>query len=756
VKAVQLLLNSYLPEEFRNYEREYTKKEIMGILAGIAEKYPDKYADTIAKIAKAGRENSYLQGETLGLEDMKPTFDKQPILDEMHKKVKATKLIRDPEKQKTARMAVYMDTLNKLHKETMSSSMQKKTTLANSVLSGARGNPTQLRSMITSPGLYADYKDNPIDLFVENSYGEGLRPADYLASTFGARKSVIATKACYHIDTQVLKIVNGILYEVAIKDIKVGDTIMGADREGNSFPTKVKAVYDQGLQDVYEWILYGNICEKSVWCTEDHKFSTDQGIKTIKDIHAKELAIRFLKNNNVEYCYVKNTSLLGQLPCIDIEVDSPDHLFVLANGLIGSNSTADAGFLGKQMGFSSADLVVTEEDSGSSHGIKLSTDHLGDLKGRVLARPVGPFNAGTVIDKQVLAEINKKKIPFVLVKSPLTSYTKQGIDAQSIGMMPDKRFARIGDAVGLTASSASSEPVIQGSLGTKHLSGAVKGQKMQFSGFNVINQMMQAPKTFPNKAVLAELDGFVEKVEEAPQGGYYIHIGGEKHYTGLGVEPLVKAGQEVEAGEQLADGLIDPKDILRLRGIGEARKYYVDRLRQIYDDSGIPVERINLELLARNAINHITLEDNTDYPDIIPDTVISYNEFASRYKPAEDSKELRPTKAVGTYLQSPALHYTIGTRVTPKIAKELEETGYDSVYASPKEPPFKPLFSRLMTANENQEDWFGRLHGSHLTKNLQTAAEQGQDTNILSNTHFAPRFAYGKDFGKTLTTTGKY
>lgn len=614
MKAVQLLLNSYLPEEFRNYEREYTKKEIMGILAGIAEKYPDKYADTIAKIAKAGRENSYLQGETLGLEDMKPTFDKQPILDEMHKKVKATKLIKDPEKQKAARMSVYMETLDKLHKETMSSSMQKKTTLANSVLSGARGNPTQLRSMITSPGLYADYKDNPIDLFVENSYGEGLRPADYLASTFGARKSVIATKA----------------------------------------------------------------------------------------------------------------------------------------------STADAGFLGKQMGFSSADLVVTEEDSGSSHGIKLSTDHLGDLKGRVLARPVGPFNAGTVIDKQVLAEINKKKIPFVLVKSPLTSYTKQGIDAQSIGMMPDKRFARIGDAVGLTASSASSEPVIQGSLGTKHLSGAVKGQKMQFSGFNVINQMMQAPKTFPNKAVLAELDGFVEKVEEAPQGGYYIHIGGEKHYTGPGVEPLVKAGQEVEAGEQLADGLIDPKDVLRLRGIGEARKYYVDRLRQIYDDSGIPVERINLELLARNAINHITLEDNTDYPDIIPDTVISYNEFASRYKPAEDSKELRPTKAIGTYLQSPALHYTIGTRVTPKIAKELEETGYESVYASPKEPPFKPLFSRLMTANENQEDWFGRLHGSHLTKNLQTAAEQGQDTNILSNTHFAPRFAYGKDFGKNLPTTGKY
>lgn len=614
MKAVQLLLNSYLPEEFRNYEREYTKKEIMGILAGIAEKYPDKYADTIAKIAKAGRENSYLQGETLGLEDMKPTFDKQPILDEMHKKVKATKLIRDPEKQKTARMAIYMETLDKLHKETMSSSMQKKTTLANSVLSGARGNPTQLRSMITSPGLYADYKDNPIDLFVENSYGEGLRPADYLASTFGARKSVIATKA----------------------------------------------------------------------------------------------------------------------------------------------ATADAGFLGKQMGFSSADLVVTEEDSGSSHGIKLSTDHLGDLKGRVLARPVGPFNAGTIVDKSVMAEINKRKLPYVLVKSPLTSYTKQGIDAQSIGMMPDKRFARIGDSVGLTASSASSEPVIQGSLGTKHLSGAVKGKKMQFSGFNVINQMMQAPKTFPNKAVLAELDGFVEKVEEAPQGGYYIHIGGEKHYTGPGVEPLVKVGQEVEAGEQLADGLIDPKDVLRLRGIGEARKYYVDRLRQIYDDSGIPVERINLELLARNAINHITLEDNTDYPDIIPDTVISYNEFASRYKPAEDSKELRPTKAVGTYLQSPALHYTIGTRVTPKIAKELEETGYESVYASPKEPPFKPLFSRLMTANENQEDWFGRLHGSHLTKNLQTAAEQGQDTNILSNTHFAPRFAYGKDFGKTLTTTGKY
>ena len=41
--------------------------------------------------------------------------------------------------------------------------------LANTVFSGARGNPTQLNAMLTTPGIYTDYKDEPIELFVHNS-----------------------------------------------------------------------------------------------------------------------------------------------------------------------------------------------------------------------------------------------------------------------------------------------------------------------------------------------------------------------------------------------------------------------------------------------------------------------------------------------------------------------------------------------------------------------------------------------------------
>ena len=53
--------------------------------------------------------------------------------------------------------------------------------------------------MLSTPGLYTDANDNVIPLFIRNSFAEGLRPAEYLAGTYGARKSVL----CLHQDTHV-------------------------------------------------------------------------------------------------------------------------------------------------------------------------------------------------------------------------------------------------------------------------------------------------------------------------------------------------------------------------------------------------------------------------------------------------------------------------------------------------------------------------------------------------------------------------
>ena len=48
--------------------------------------------------------------------------------------------------------------------------------------------------MITTPGLYTDFKGRTIPLFIRKSYAEGLTPAELLSSTFGTRSSIINIK----------------------------------------------------------------------------------------------------------------------------------------------------------------------------------------------------------------------------------------------------------------------------------------------------------------------------------------------------------------------------------------------------------------------------------------------------------------------------------------------------------------------------------------------------------------------------------
>lgn len=296
----------------------------------------------------------------------------------------------------------------------------------------------------------------------------------------------------------------------------------------------------------------------------------------------------------------------------------------------------------------------------------------------------------------------------------------------------------------------------QGALHSKHSGGAFGGTKKTFAGFDVINRFVQTPEEFPDRATVASMDGFVTKVVDAPQGGTHVYVGDEQHYVPPGFPVLVKEGDEVEAGDQLSEGLVDPGDVVRLRGLGEGRRYYSDRLKEILDDSGMAADRRDTEMLARAALNHVKVDDAADDAPYLPGDTLSYSYLSRNYVPPEDTSSYATSKAVGKFLQRPALHYTLGTRITPKIARRLEEAGFSEVQASDQAPSFQPEMTRLRTAAQSGRDWMASMHTSYLKKNLEEHAIRGDDTNVRENIHFAPRLAIGEGFGKEVERTGKF
>lgn len=143
---------------------------------------------------------------------------------------------------------------------------------------------------------------------------------EYLALTAAKSFSEPLTQAavgCLHPDTMVLMGDNTVK---ALKDIKVGDYVMGASRFGMQEPAEVTNVWDKGVVPIYDNIWEG---DKHVLATLNHKVLDDfEGVPVIVPVGDCE----------VEHTFV------GDLPALDIEVDNEDHLFVLANGLIVSNS----------------------------------------------------------------------------------------------------------------------------------------------------------------------------------------------------------------------------------------------------------------------------------------------------------------------------------------------------------------------------------------------------------------------------------
>lgn len=416
-------------------------------------------------------------------------------------------------------------------------------------------------------------------------------------------------------------------------------------------------------------------------------------------------------------------------------------------------ATAKGGDYSKILNQSTSHYNVTTKDCGVRNGIDFDPGDT-SLRGRVLARDVAGLKAGDVIDKHALALLRKQD-KTVIARSPLTCRAEHGLCSRCAGLQADGNFPRVGESLGITAGQSVGEPIVQSGLNAKHNAGAAKGKK-EFSGFDVVSQFAQIPDEFKDKATVAEKDGTITAIREAPQGGHYVAVDNVEHFVLPGFDLMVKPGDSVEAGDQLADGLVNPSDIVRLRGLGEGRRYYADRLEKILRDSGQPPDRRNVELIARATVDHVRVDDPDEGSDFLPDDLVREADFLKSYRPPSDTAATPLHKATGLYLQQPVLHYTVGTRITPKVAERMKKAGADEVLASPTVPSFSPDMQRLRTASHSDRDWMSSLSTSYLGKQMVQSAERGDETDIESNYHYAPRLAAGVGFGDKIEQTGKF
>jgi len=302
----------------------------------------------------------------------------------------------------------------------------------------------------------------------------------------------------------------------------------------------------------------------------------------------------------------------------------------------------------------------------------------------------------------------------------------------------------------VAASSALGERLSQAQLGAKHSAGAAAAKKTY--SYEDIERLFEMPKASVEFAPVAEADGIVKGIRPSPAGGVYVKVGDDEYWTADESGLKVKVGQHVEAGDILSAGIPNPTLLAKYRGIGDARRIFVDNVREV---TGKNVSRRNAEVLARSIVSHVRVNDIKGPNDTMIGDVSRYEDMVRGYTPREDSLSTMPTQAYGQYLEQPSLQYTIGTRINNRVIKDLQANGIKNIVTHRDPPGFEPDVQRMFSHSQLDPDWMTRMSGYHLTTSIPEAVHKGLSSQEQS-TSYVPSLAKGISFGKSIKETGSY
>jgi len=312
--------------------------------------------------------------------------------------------------------------------------------------------------------------------------------------------------------------------------------------------------------------------------------------------------------------------------------------------------TADSGYLTRRLVDVAQDVIVREEDCGTDKGIIVSQIRDGkevieDLYDRIEGRysfetvkhpQTGEVivNRNELIDANIADRIIGSGIDRVQIRSVLSCRTRHGVCNRCYGRnLATGQHVEIGEAVGIIAAQSIGEPGTQLTMRTFH-TGGVAGDDIT-QGLPRIQELFEArnPK---GQATISELDGTIVEIREA-KDRREIEVQGEaesKTYTvTFGSRIRVTKGQVIEAGDELTDGSIDPKEMLRIKGIRGVQNYILQEVQRVYRNQGVEINDKHIEVMIRQMLRKIRIIDAGD-TTLLPGAFVDLHEYEAANREA--------------------------------------------------------------------------------------------------------------------------
>ncbi|HEX2142313.1 MAG TPA: DNA-directed RNA polymerase subunit beta' [Candidatus Limnocylindria bacterium] len=566
--AGRVIFSTVIPPQLGFLNKVMDRKELKALIAQCYRQLgPEATTGLVDGIKSLGFHYATVAGITIGIDDMSVPVEKAALLSDADDRVadidrEFRKGFITEEERYNQTVDVWRATTDDVTSK-MLEGLDKRGSVWMITHSGARGNVTQVHQLAGMRGLMADPSGRIIDLPIRSNLREGMSVLEYFISSHGARKGLADT----------------------------------------ALRTADSGYLTRRLVDVAQDVI-----------TREDDCGTDLGTWITRD-------------ESVEIPEPFGDRLVGRLAALD----------------------------------------VTDEETG-----ELLLSRNGEL------------------DEAVVARIEASSIDRVNVRSPLTCAARHGVCRQCYGRdLATGRLVELGQAVGIIAAQSIGEPGTQLTMRTFHTGGVAgeditqglprveelfearipKGQAIM----SEIDGTVEVVRTGPDQPITVlvthresydtpfkvtpQHEVLVANGDEVSEGQLLARIGeGEdvveikapsagrvtKKGTTLTLHSedvdqreyavphsariRVETGDEVNAGDALTEGSLNPKDLLEIKGVDTVQRFLVAEVQKVYRSQGVTIADKHIEIIVRQMLRKVTVDSPGD-TDLLPSELIDRFEF---------------------------------------------------------------------------------------------------------------------------------
>ena len=308
--------------------------------------------------------------------------------------------------------------------------------------------------------------------------------------------------------------------------------------------------------------------------------------------------------------------------------------------------TADSGYLTRRLVDVAQDVIIREDDCGTDRGLKISAlregteiiESLGErLVGRFARKAIKHPETNEVIvpENGLITEdladyIESLNIETVWIRSAFTCNTSHGVCKKCYGRnLATGQAVEVGEAVGTIAAQSIGEPGTQLTMRTFH-TGGVAGDDIT-QGLPRIQEIFEArnPKGL---AIISEIEGTVVSINEIRDKQQEIVVQGaveSRTYTAPYTARLrVTVDQHVDRGEELTEGSIDPKELLKVTNVLTVQEYLLHEVQKVYRMQGVEIGDKHIEVMVRQMLRKVRVLDAGE-TDVLPGTLMDVHQFTA-------------------------------------------------------------------------------------------------------------------------------